>query len=170
MSSKVVEEFKRVIKKGKKYNTYKFTLAKFLLDFSKNSKYIEDTKIDYNLIAKYFFNYYWIEICEKGRKQVSENKNIPVIETIIKDYCGIKNINIDEIIREIAQKCFRDVIPRFQYKNGTLYEHYHQPQSRGYKMPPRDTIKELKNNYEVLFNEVNMELKNYFNSINTTKL
>jgi len=37
-----IEEFRKIISKGKKNNTYKFALAKFLLDYSKECQEIKD--------------------------------------------------------------------------------------------------------------------------------
>ncbi len=102
MNSKKIKEFKKIITKSKKNNTYKFTLAKFLLDYSKECEIIEDKKIDYMEIAKYFLDYYWVQVCKYNIKQVSKNQNTPVVVTIIKDYCDRDKIDKNEILKEIA--------------------------------------------------------------------
>jgi len=173
-----IEEFRKIITKSKKNNTYKFVLAKFLLDYSKECEVIEDKKIDYMVIAKYFLDYYWIQVCKYDIKQVSKNQNTPMVVTIIKDYCDRDNIDKNEIIKEIAQKCFKDVIPRFQYKNSTFYTHYHEVQNKGYKMPPDDkryiylfkkSIEIFRDNYELLSDEVLGELERFLKGIKYKK-
>ena len=95
--------------------------------------------------------------------QVSINQNTPIVVTIIQNYCNQTNIDRDEIIREIANKCFKDVIPRFQYTNNTFYRHYHELQHKRYKMPSNDmryiylfkeSIELFRENYEELNVEV----------------
>ena len=86
------------------------------------------------------------------------------------NYCDKESINRSEIVKEIAQKCFKDVIPRFQYQNGTFYRHYHEVQNRGYKMPLdekryiclfKESIELFRDNYEVLCDEVLGELEKF---------
>ena len=69
-----IEEFRKIILKGRKYNSYKFALAKFLLDYSNSNKCeeVEDKKIDYRVIANAFLDYYWEQVCKKDIKQVSD--------------------------------------------------------------------------------------------------
>ena len=171
-----IEEFRKIISKGKKNNTYKFALAKFLLDYSKECQEIKDTKIEYRVIAKYFLDYYWEQVCKHNIKQVSSNQNTPIVVTIIQDYCDKESINRSEIVKEIAQKCFKDVIPRFQYQNGTFYRHYHEVQNRGYKMPLdekryiclfKESIELFRDNYEMLSDEVLGELERFLRKSNS---
>lgn len=56
--------FIHIISKGKKDNTYKFALAKFLLDYSLKLQDIEDTKIYYDEISEAFLKYYWFQECK----------------------------------------------------------------------------------------------------------
>jgi hypothetical protein len=170
-----IEEFRKIISKSKKNNTYKFALAKFLLDYSKECQEIKDTKIEYRVIAQYFLDYYWEQVCKHNIKQVSSNQNTPIVVTIIQDYCDKESINRGEIVQEIAKKCFKDVIPRFQYQNGTFYRHYHEVQNRGYKMPLdekryiclfKESIELFRDNYEVLCDEVLGELERFLGKSN----
>nr|ABI21586.1 hypothetical protein [uncultured organism] len=60
--------FNPILTKGKKDNTYKFALARFLIDYSYNlgEEYVntmitrgEAETIQYQIIAKSFLKYYW---------------------------------------------------------------------------------------------------------------
>jgi len=62
MYSNKIGKFRKIIFQSKKNNTYKFALAKFLLDYSKKCKEIENKKIDYKVIAKAFLDYYWCQV------------------------------------------------------------------------------------------------------------
>jgi len=170
-----IEEFKKIVIESQKNNTYKFALAKFLLDYSKQCSVVEDTKIEYKVIAKAFLDYYWKQVCEYNLMQVSTNQNTPMVVTIIKNYCNRTNIDKNEIIREIANDCLKDVIPRFQYTNDTFYRHYHELQYKSYKMPSEDmryiylfkeSIEFFKKNYEELNIEVVDEWKNFLEKFN----
>jgi len=170
-----IEEFRKIVLKSRKNNSYKFALAKFLLDYSKQCSIVEDKKIDYKVIAKAFLEYYWKQVCEYNLMQVSINQNTPIVVTIIQNYCNQTNIDRNEIIREIANKCFKDVIPRFQYTNNTFYRHYHQLQHKSYKMPPDDmryiylfkeSIELFRENYEELNVEVVEEWGRFLEKIN----
>ena len=170
-----IEEFRKIILKGRKYNSYKFALAKFLLDYSKQCIVVEDKKIDYKVIADAFLDYYWEQVCKRDIKQVSDKQNIPFIVKIIKDYCNRKDIDKNEIIKEIAKECFKDVIPRFQYNNGTFYQHYHELQGGNYRMPSDDkryiylfkeSIALFRDNYELLNGEVIEEWERFLEKFN----
>ena len=170
-----IEEFRKIIFKGRKYNSYKFALAKFLLDYSKECIVIEDKKIDYLVIANAFLEYYWEQVCKKDIKQVSDKQNIPFVVKIIKDYCNRKYIDKSGIIKEIAKECFKDVIPRFQYNNGIFYQHYHELHRGNYKMPPDDkryiylfkeSIAFFRDNYELLNGEVIEEWERFLEKFN----
>jgi len=170
-----IEKFRKIIFKSKKNNTYKFALAKFLLDYSKKCEEIENKKIDYKVIAKDFLDYYWCQVCDYKIRQVSINNNKPLVVTIIEDYCDKNEIDKNEIIREIEKSCFKDVIPRFQYTNGTFYEHYHEWQESNYKMPHEDkryiylfkeSIEFFKDNYELLNAELIEEWNRFLERVN----
>src|SRR5918997_1959142 len=91
--------FNSIITKGKKGNTYKFALARFLLDYSyaldeahiRNN--IADNKletIDLTIIAKAFLEYYWHQICKYKIKQNYNTEKPPLIVKIMHDIFGKK--------------------------------------------------------------------------------
>ena len=147
--------FISIIDKSTKDNTYKFALAKFLLDFSKETSPREgDFIISYTDIASKFLEYYWYQECKYKLKQDFKIKRMPTIIRIIRKYCGESYIPEsynkyfenrkdmkESMIREIELSCLQDVIPRFQSKNNfTFYKHFHtlDPQGKKYRKPPKD--------------------------------
>jgi hypothetical protein len=125
--------FNSILTKGKKDNTYKFALARFLLDYSHklDDSYIKikienDTTetISFSNIAKSFLKYYWHQICKYKIKQNFNPNKLPFIVRIIQNIFGeeyipdpFDSINKDKILnaeKEITKKCFSEVIPRFQ--------------------------------------------------------
>ena len=51
--------FLNVIGHGAKDNTYKFALARFLLEYSRNNT---EPHVSFTVIAEYFLQYYWTQI------------------------------------------------------------------------------------------------------------
>jgi hypothetical protein len=122
-----------ILTKGKKDNTYKFALARFLLDHSHKlalsyvkTKIENDTaeSIPFSAISKSFLKYYWHQICKYKIKQNFNPKKLPLIVQIIQNIVGeeyipdsFETMNKDKIFyaeKEITKKCFIEVIPRFQ--------------------------------------------------------
>jgi len=86
--------FTSIVSKGAKSNTYKFALAKFLLDYSKSQKLKEqDYKISYNEIATKFLEYYWFQECKYKFKQDFNKDKVPVVIGIIQKHCGTEYIS-----------------------------------------------------------------------------
>lgn len=138
--------FNQIITRGRKDNTYKFALARFLLDYCNelDEQYIQ-TKIknnekefvSYEDIADKFLKYYWHQECKYRIKQNYNDEKPPSVISIIRDVFGseyipapFKDISKDKIKRaqtEIRKKVFgkeksktSQVIPRFQnIKEGT---------------------------------------------------
>ena len=54
--------FMKMITEGHNNTTYKFALARFLLEYSRMDGL--DTMVRYRDIARYFFRYYWILECK----------------------------------------------------------------------------------------------------------
>jgi hypothetical protein len=125
--------FNSILTKGKKDNTYKFALARFLLDYSYKlddlyikTKIENDTTeaIPFSAIAKSFLKYYWHQICKYKIKQNFNPKKLPLIVQIIQNIFGeeyipdsFESMDKDKIVyaeKEITKKCFLEVIPRFQ--------------------------------------------------------
>ena len=116
--------FLNIIGHSAKDNTYKFALARFLLDYSRTDG---PPHVDFITIAKYFLKYYWIQVCKLKMKHAPQATKKPEIVTIIekeftKPYYPQTFNEIDmqepEKIRRcvdlITKRCFHNVIWRFQ--------------------------------------------------------
>lgn len=182
--------FIHIISKGKKDNTYKFALAKFLLDYSLKLQNIEDTKIYYDEISEAFLKYYWFQECKYKIKQDFKQSSQPVVVTIIQSFCGTdyipdsydnyfkKNKFKEDLTKEIEKKCLNDVIPRFQPDEyNSLYFHNHEKADKKYKIPSndkkfillqKDSILYLKNNYELLHKALILEWAKFLEKTNFT--
>ena len=93
--------FNSILAKGKKDNTYKFALARFLIDYSYNlgEEYVktliakgEAETIQYQIIAKSFLKYYWHQICKYKIKQNYNLGKLPLIVQIIQGIFGTQYI------------------------------------------------------------------------------
>ena len=117
------DAFVGIMAKGVKNNTYKFALARFLLDHCRASK---KKSIRYAEIAEAFFDYYWMQECKSKLRQGPVSQNPLVIQIIRKKFKKgyypqrldkIKERHpqkIKECVRQIKIKCFHNVIPRFE--------------------------------------------------------
>lgn len=190
MKQNFEELFLHIISKGKKDNTYKFALAKFLLDISFNMKEIRDTKISYKEIAEAFLKYYWYQECKYKIKQDFKQNSQPMIISIIQTYCGKeyipysfqtyfkKNNILNQIVEEIEKKCLFDVIPRFQPIGSSLfYQHNHIKNLNKYRMPnvnnkyivlEKYAIEFFKNNYQLLHKALILEWAKFLEKTNFT--
>ena len=113
-------------------NTYKFALARFLLDYS-NQYPTPSDKVRYRDIAQYFFKYYWLQECKSKLRQGPINQT-PLIITIIRQYFD-KDVypqtfseiqkkesdKINKCIDKITKKCLDDVITRFQKQSPEIF-------------------------------------------------
>lgn len=185
--------FIEIVAKGAKSNTYKFALAKFLLDYSRSKKVISNYQITYREIATKFLEYYWFQECKYKFKQDFNKDKMPVVIRLIQKYCGTEYIpetyekyfkdrkDIQEkLILEIEKQCFRDVIPRFQpFGEAPFYLHFHQSPVSGRKFAPPSTDKRyitLKHNamsffkeeYEVLSKVLILEWAKFLEKTNFT--
>lgn len=182
--------FIHIISKGKKDNTYKFALAKFLLDYSLKLQDIEGTKIYYDEISEAFLKYYWFQECKYKIKQDFKQSSQPVVVTIIQSFWGTdyipdsydnyfkKNKVKKALIKEIEKKCLNDVIPRFQPDEyNSLYLHNHEKADKKYKIPSndkkfillqKDSILYLKDNYELLHKALILEWAKFLEKTNFT--
>ena len=115
--------FMAIITRGSFNNTYKFALARFLLDYCNSS---DSPSVRYSEIARCFFRYYWLQECKSRLRQGPQNQT-PEVITIIRgefqeaaypqsfeeleksDSAGIRRC-----IDMITRRCFDDVIHRFQ--------------------------------------------------------
>lgn len=107
-----------------KDNTYKFALARFLLDYSNNNS---NTHIKFMLVAESFFKYYWLQECKSRLKQAPQIEKKPEIIKIIRSefdkpyypqtFEEIKKEEPEKIqkcIEKIIKYCFHNVVWRFQ--------------------------------------------------------
>lgn len=190
MKQNFEELFLHIISKGKKDNTYKFALAKFLLDTSLNCNEVVDTKISYVDIAEAYLKYYWFQECKYKIKQDFKQSTQPILISIIQKYCGTeyipdsykkyfkKNQYEKLIIKEIEKKCLSDVIPRFQPIDKNLfYEHNHIRSLKKFKIPDvnqkyiilkKDSIKFFKDNYQLLHKALILEWAKFLEKTNFT--
>jgi len=185
--------FIEIVAKGAKSNTYKFALAKFLLDYSRSKKVITDYQISYREIATKFLEYYWFQECKYKFKQDFNKDKMPVVIRLIQKYCGTEYIpetyekyfkdrkDIQEkLISEIEMQCFKDVIPRFQPSGeDTFYSHFHQVSGSGRKFTPPASDKRyitlkykalsfFKEEYEVLSKVLILEWAKFLEKTNFT--
>jgi len=138
--NKLKHTFLSIITKGAKSNTYKFALARFLLDhsikFEPNyimKKITDDEKIrvDYQDVANAFLRYYWHQECRYRIRQNFDAEKPPSVISVIQKTFGVKYIpepfermpknKINHAQKEIKKRVFgkeanktSQVIPRFQ--------------------------------------------------------
>jgi len=183
--------FINIVSKGAKTNTYKFALAKFLLDYSKNQKIKESNyQINYNEIAVKFLEYYWFQECKYKFKQDFNKDKMPKIIHIIQKYCGTEYISESfekyfkdkesiklQMIEEIEKKCFNDVIPRFQPKDkNDYYQHFHKSVKSGnyssseksYIILSKEALSCFKQEYEILSKILVLEWAKFLEKTNFT--
>jgi len=193
MNYELEQLFIGIITKGKKDNTYKFALAKYLLDKSRSQTIIQDIKIDYKDIAKAFLKYYWVQECKYKIKQDFKTKKQPMVINIIQNICGTeyisdsyneyfkKNKKIkNDIIFNIEKECLKDVIPRFQPRDNNMFfihNHILHPKGKKFVMPIENdryiilngkSITFFKNNYELLHKALILEWAKFLEKTNFT--
>lgn len=125
--------FNFILTKVKKDNTYKFALARFLIDYAHglDESYIK-TKLEANekeiiafsIISKAFLKYYWHQICKYKIRQNYNMEKLPLIVQILQEIFGKEYIpesfqsmdksKIKIAEKQIERKYFLEVIPRFQ--------------------------------------------------------
>lgn len=180
--------FSSILTKGRKDNTYKFALARFLIEYSykQNESDIEAKEnnnemasIKYSLIAKSFLIYYWHQICKYKIRQNYNLDKLPLIVQIIQKIFGKEYIpdsldsmnteKIEKAEKEISRQCFREVIPRFQNitegirvsRHNIFYE-YNENQIN---LKPQ-AMKYFKQNYPLLLKSILLEWAKFLEKIN----
>jgi hypothetical protein len=86
--SNMLSDFRAIIRRGKKANTYKFVLARAILEFvkdneleiQKNIKNNRDTPINYSEFADYFLKFYW----RQQKSKIPQNHNTDSIPNAVK--------------------------------------------------------------------------------------
>ena len=123
--------FVSILKRGSKANTYKFALARALLEHCRKSEYGDKDaySIPYSYLADRFLEYYWHQVCKFRIKQDFQRDNEPrVVQTIQSlfvgrgyDFSKIDNSVKEQARKEILKNVFGHarsstslVVPRFQ--------------------------------------------------------
>ena len=128
-------KFISILERSNKSNTYKFALARFLLDHS--HKRDSSSTVSFQDIAKKFLKYYWHQECKYRIRQNHDPNNHPSVVKVIRevfeeemvdgyipDY--FKNMSPEKIKNaeeEIRKRVFgsgkkSQVVPRFQRLKG----------------------------------------------------
>ena len=71
------------IMSSRKNNTYKFALARFLLEYSQDH---DDLQVRYSKIAQYFMKCYWMQECKYKLRQGPAKQTPEVISIIRKEF------------------------------------------------------------------------------------
>jgi 5-methylcytosine-specific restriction endonuclease McrA len=192
----IINDFVNIIIKDKKDNTYKFALARFLLDYINNTKETKDITINYKEIAESFLKYYWNQVVVYKIKQDFKTTKKTKLVSIIED--KTKNINElyepffkkeenntlkKQLITQIYQYCLTDVIPRFQrdgkqniylhnstpIKTKTKRLRYYQPiKEKRVIILKKEAIITIKKHYKILFKVVILEWAKFLEKTNFT--
>ena len=127
---KFLKEFFNIITIGRKSNTYKFALARSILEFVKenkpqiiqNVKEDKDTVINYSVFAEDFFRYYWYQ----EKLKIPQNFNtdtLPRAVSIVKDIYkeSTQPEKFDMVKEEIKSKAIKKILSGVfnKYKNKT---------------------------------------------------
>jgi len=194
--SKIIDDFVNILIKDKKDNTYKFALARFLLDYINKLQLIEDTIIPYEEIAENFLKYYWNQVVvykiKQDFKETKKTKLVSIIENKTKNISELyepffkkKNNDKlkDELIKEIYKYCLIDVIPRFQRgkkqniyfhnaievkKSNGSYRYYMPKDDKRFIIVNKDAIIEIRRHYKMLFEVVILEWAKFLEKTNFT--
>jgi len=183
--------FHQILTKGSKANTYKFALARFLLDYSRNlekqhiKKKIskqEKEKIHYSDIAKHFLKYYWHQECKFKIIQNHDPKKIPNIIKIIRKIFGteyipdyfsdMKKEKIQQAENQIVKDVFgkghkSQVVPRFQNLKGeSTRKLFYDYDDDGISVNP-EALEFFHEHYNILFKVVILEWAKFLEKINT---
>ena len=100
--------FNSIMTKGAKTNTYKFALAKFMLEYT--DKFTESqllnmaennqsATVDYSDTAMEFLKYYWHQECKYRIRQNSDPNKLPYVISIIRE----------EFDEDFAKKSFSEI-------------------------------------------------------------
>lgn len=188
---KVIDDFINILVRDKKDNTYKFALARFLLDYIKNLDEIKDQHISYEQIAESFLKYYWNQVVvfkiKQDFKKTKKAKIVTIIEENTLDICEFydsfskKESSIklkEELINNIYKYCLADVIPRFQRNSSqNIYFHnaiskksrfYLPEKSKRFIVLKASAINQIKKNHTLLFNILILEWAKFLEKTNFT--
>lgn len=184
--------FHQILTKGSKANTYKFALARFLLDYShdlepelikKKIAKQERVRIPYPEIARHFLKYYWHQECKFKIVQNHDPKKIPNAIKIIRKIFGTEyipdyfsddkfKVQIKQAEKEIVRDVFgkghkSQVVPRFQNIRGeSTRKLFYDYDNDGIYVKP-EALDFFHENYNLLFKAVILEWSKFLEKINT---
>ena len=128
-----LKEFFNIITLGRKSNTYKFALARSILEFVKenefqikeNMKDHKDTIIDYSVFAEDFLRYYWYQ--EKFKIPQNFNSDslpraVKIVQDIYKDSPQPEKFNMvkKEIKTDAINKIKAGVFNKYKHKTSQV--------------------------------------------------
>ena len=176
----ILGAFAGIVTEGHKNNTYKFALARFLLDHAARGG---PEQVRYKQIAEHFMRYYWVQECKFRLRQGPANQQ-PEIITIIREefpehaypqtFAEIgreRPESVKRCVARITRVCFDDVVPRFQKVGGRerrIFYKYIASECRGgsdnKKIDPgggilvnREAMRVLRDNRAALHSTVTLE-------------
>lgn len=176
-----------ILTKGKKDNTYKFALARYLLDYSNRDT--RNLEIPYEDIAISFLRYYWHQECKFRIRQNFHKEKPPSVIRIIREEFGTKYIpdsfkempeeSIRKAEKKILGKVFgseekktSQVVPRFQNISvGSTVERnqifYDYDDSKQVILLRPEALDFFRKNYVVLLKGVILEWARFLEKVNT---
>jgi len=197
MGAELQHVFMDILTRGRKDNTYKFALARFLLDYShgQHQSTVEEAirgnrgvEISYDEISSEFLRYYWHQECMYKIRQNHHINKPPAIISIIRAQVGdnyipskfsdISKKDRDEMVKQIRNRMFNKeknktsiVIPRFQRipceDTGKTRPFYDYDDERGILTLKPEALLMLRQNYNVLVDSVFLEWAKYLEKVNT---
>jgi hypothetical protein len=184
--------FNAILTRGKKDNTYKFALARSLIDYSHKMGFSniyrkveknESEVIEFEVISKDFLRYYWHQILKYKIKQNFNSEKPPYIVKIIKEifekdynpkdtFRDVEMYQKDNIKRaenEIAKRCFSEVIPKFHnIPNGSHVqsnEMFYEQRKNSILVKPK-VLLFFRENYILLYKAIILEWSRFLEKIN----
>ena len=187
-------KFISIITKESKSNTYKFALARFLLEHS--HKRDSSSTVSFQDIAKKFLKYYWHQECKYRIRQNYDPNNHPSVVKVIREVFEeemvdgyipnyFKNMSPEKIKNaeeEIRKRVFgsgkkSQVVPRFQRLKGQPPDRNLHIRGTGdfydYDVPSGqleikpEALSFFSKNYDVLMKAVLLEWSRFLEKINT---
>lgn len=187
MEQQMKNAFLSILTRGRKDNTYKFALARYLLDYS--SRPTESLEIPYDDIASAFLRYYWHQECKFRIRQNFNKERPPSVIRIIREEFGthyepkpFKEMPQERVRRaeeRIRRKVFgseeqktSQVIPRFQnlpsgssVRSSHIF--YEYDDARRVIVLKPDALEFFRKNNIVLLKAVILEWAKFLEKINT---
>ena len=183
------QTFLSIITKGRKDNTYKFALARALLDYCKEnpSDQTRVHEISYEYLSSKFLKYYWHQECKFHIKQDFKTKSSPKVTQAIRgvfgknspgDFALLDKTDIQKTENRILKDVFGNarnktslVVPKFQKilkgqyaEEKQIFYTYSDEDNKIYLKPQAHEF--FSRNYGLLFGTVLAEWAKYLEKIN----